>query len=93
MKKAITIVLIVVLLATATGFCLAASHNHTYKLVSSSFHSTYNNTHRVAGCHNCTYAHDHYVGGWMTERYECACGDAWTHEYYISGREYCPYSH
>ena len=93
MKKAITVVLIIVLLAAVAGFCLAAVHEHSYTLVTKTFSSYYSNPHHVAGCHNCPYAHDHYVGGRRTERYECSCGGSWTHEYYDPNTEYCPYSH
>ena len=94
MKKTISIVLVVVLLLTIAATCLAAAHEHSFTILTSTqVSNAWKGATRVAGCHNCTYAHTHYTA-LVTKTYKCACGQAtMTERYADSVNKYCPYSH
>lgn len=93
MKKVFALLLAVVLLTTITATCFAA-HTHSWKTVGWTYSGSSNYYHTVSGCHNCTYAHTHTIGAYVTKHEECRyCTATRNTTEYNASYEYCPYSH
>ncbi|MBR5961087.1 MAG: hypothetical protein IKZ98_08825 [Clostridia bacterium] len=93
-KRVIALCLALVLILSIASTALAA-HTHTYVFTGNvvTIRTTKTGSH-VAGCHSCTYAHDHKIPVYTVYAvYKCSCGQ--TLYYWLDtfeGSEYCPYN-
>ena len=94
MKKAVSVLLVVILLTAVAATCLAAVHSHTYNVWGGkTVENAWSGATTVQGCHNCTYRHTHYDAR-VTVTYLCSCGTSQTTSTYTDTvNKYCPYSH
>ena len=94
MKKVFALLLAVVLLTTIAATCFAACAIHNWKTTGWSYSGSSNYYHNVSGCHNCTYAHTHTIGAYVTKYEKCTnCSATRATTVYNASYEYCPYSH